>query len=74
MVRGVASVGGGLHEWEVGSRQAGGSGEVTCLIGGELGQEVAKVGHVSRRWVQGRPGQRVSLENGLVGGEPCKQG
>ena len=55
-------------------RQAGGSGKVTCLIGGELGQEVAEVGHVSRRWVQGRPGQRASLENGLVGGELCKQG
>ena len=74
MVRGVASVGGGLHEWEVGSRQAGGSGEVTCFIGHELGPEVAEVGRVSRRWAQGRPGQRASLENGLIGGELHKQG
>jgi hypothetical protein len=56
-VRGVASVGGGSCEWEVGGRQAGGGGGVACLIGGELGQEVAEVGRVSRRWAQGRPGQ-----------------
>ena len=63
-----------MCEWEVGGRQAGGGGGVACLIGGELGQEVAKVGHVRSRWVQGRPGQRASLENGLVGGEPhCRE-
>ena len=55
-------------------RQAGGGGGVTCLIGGELGQEVAEVGCVSRRWAQGRPGQRASPENGLVGGKLRKQG
>ena len=55
-------------------RWAAGSGEVACFIGCELGQEVAEVGRVSRRWAQGRPGQRASLENGLVGGELHKQG
>jgi hypothetical protein len=53
-VRGLTGLGGGSHEWEAGGRQAGGSGGVACLIGGELGQEVAKVGHVSRRCARGK--------------------
>ena len=38
-MRGVAGIGGGSHEWEVGSRQAGGGDGVVCLIGGELGHK-----------------------------------